>query len=190
MTAKIYVFRHFESVDNRDNVFSGIRDVELTENGQKQVKLFAQKFKNIKIDLAFTSPLKRTKDSLNFILRYHPNVKTVVDDRLIEKDYGKLSGHSKSEYIRKHPKLSYKYRRSYSVPPPGGESMKQVDKRVTLFIKDMLNIIQKEQAKTVFVSAHSNSIRPIRKYFEDLTNKQMMQIETGQGECFVYTIQL
>ena len=188
MKTKIYAFRHSESVHNKKGVFSGRSDVELTTSGRKKAQQIARKLKNKKIDLAFTSPLSRTKECLDYILKYHPETKVVVDKRLLERDYGKLTGKNKKEYARKYPKLFPIYHRSYDVSPPGGESMKQVDKRVNLFLKDMLNTIKEENIKVVIIAAHGNSIRPIRKYFEGLNNKEMMEIETDKGSVLEYYI--
>jgi broad specificity phosphatase PhoE len=186
----IYIFRHSESTDNKKGSFSGRSDVKITTYGRKKVQQIAQKLKDKKIDLAFTSPLSRTKDCLDYILEYHPETKVIIDKRLIERDYGKLTGKNKLEYARKHPKLFPIYHRSYDVPPPGGESMKQVDKRVSSFIKDVLRIIKKKKIETVVIVAHGNSIRPIRKYFERLSNEEMMKIETKKGEMIKYSVSI
>lgn len=185
---KIYIFRHSESTHNKKGFFSGRSDAKLTAYGKKKAQQIARKLKNEKIDLAFTSPLSRTKECLDYILEYHPETKVIVDERLIERDYGKLTGKNKLEYARKHPILFPIYHRSYNIPPPGGESMRQVDKRVSSFIKDMLRIIKKKKAKTIVIAAHGNSLRPIRKHFEGLNNKKMMKIETKKGEVLEYSI--
>jgi len=190
MKVKIYVFRHSESVYNKMGVFSGRSQVRLSTYGRKKAQQIAQKLKNEKIDLAFTSPLSRTKECLDYILKYHPETEITVDKKLIERDCGKLTGKSKKEYAHKYPKLFPIYHRSYDIPPPGGESMKQVDKRVSSFIKDLLRIVKKRKIKTVIIATHGNSIRPIRKHFEGLSNKEMMEIETGKGEVIEYSIDI
>ena len=188
MKTKIYIFRHSESTHNKSGVFSGRSEAKLSTYGKKKVQQIAQKLKNKKIDLAFTSPLLRTRECLDYVLKYHPKTKIVVDMRLIERDYGKLTGKNKKEYARKHPKLFPIYHRSYDVPPPGGESMKQVDKRVSSFIKDMLKTIKEKKIKAVVIAGHGNSMRPIRKFFEGLDNEEMMKIESKKGEVFEYSI--
>ena len=80
-------------------------------------------------------------------------------------------------------------RRSYDVPPPGGESVKDVEKRVRSFIKDLLKKMKKEKAN-VAISAHGNSMRPFRRYFEKLTISQMMKLENPWDKHFEYTIDI
>ncbi len=188
MKSKIYIFRHSESVDNERGIFSGRSDVELSVYGRKQAQQVARKLKDKEIDLAFVSPLLRAKESLDYVLLYHPQIKVIYDERIIERDYGELTGKDKRIYAKKHPKLFPIYHRSYDVPPPDGESIVQVEKRVNLFIKDMLKIIKKRKAKGVVIATHSNAIRPMRKYFENLSNKEMMQIENKTGEIFEYQV--
>ena len=77
--------------------------------------------------------------------------------------------------------------RSYDVPPPGGESIKMVEKRVKSFIKDLLKKMKKEKV-SVAISAHGNSMRPFRKHFEKLSIKQMMKLENPWDDYFHYTI--
>lgn len=185
---RIYVFRHSESTHNKRGTFSGRLDAKLTAYGKKKARQIAQKLKDKKIDMAFTSPLTRTKECMGHILKHHPETKVIVDKRLIERDYGKLAGKNKLEYAQEHPMLFPIYHRSYYIPPPGGESMRRVDKRVGSFIKDMLKIAKEKKAKTVIIATHGNSIRPIRKYFEGLNNKEMMKTETKKGEVLEYSV--
>ena len=80
-------------------------------------------------------------------------------------------------------------RRSYTVPPPGGESIKDVEKRVKSFIKDLLKKMKKEKIN-VAISAHGNSMRPFRRYFEKLSQEQMMKLETPWDDYFEYTVKV
>jgi len=75
------------------------------------------------------------------------------------------------------------------VPPPGGESIKQVEKRVKPFIKDVLEKAKKKKVNILVVS-HSNTIRPIRKYFEKLSNKEMMKLEYQRHKIFRYKVDI
>ena len=81
------------------------------------------------------------------------------------------------------------YHRSYDIPPPGGESIKMVEKRVNAFIKDLLKKMKKEKIN-VAISAHGNSMRPFRKHFEKLTQEQMMKLENPWDDYFEYTVKL
>ena len=84
-------------------------------------------------------------------------------------------------------KLFDKWHRSYNFPPPEGESVKQVEKRVNSFIKDLIKKMKKERIN-VAISAHGNSMRPFRRYFEKLTMKQMMKLENPWDDYFEYHV--
>jgi len=186
-TLNLFVITHCESCYNRLGIFTGRIDSVLTENGNRHAKNLARQLRNEKIDIVFVSPLKRAKQTLKHILKYHRKVEVIVDDRIIERDYGHLSGKSKAKYKREHPRLYPIYHRSYKTAPPGGESIKQVEKRVLLFISDVLQLMKKRKANVLLVS-HSNAIRPIRKYFEKLSNKQMMELENQHHKIYQYKL--
>ncbi|OGJ40592.1 MAG: hypothetical protein A2378_01915 [Candidatus Pacebacteria bacterium RIFOXYB1_FULL_44_10] len=168
-------------------IFTGRADSKLTPVGHEHAKRIAKKLANKRIDLAFISPLIRTKETVKHIQKYHPHMKIVVDPRLIERDYGTLSRKSKKKYQKEHPDLYPKYHRSYTIAPPGGESMKQVEARVLACIRDILALIKKDHANALIV-AHGNSLRPIRKYFEQLSNDQMMELDNLRHTIFTYSI--
>lgn len=182
-----YVLIHTESFYNEKRLFSGRIDSVLTKKGHEQAKLLAEKLANKEINLAYTSPLKRTKQTLKHILMYHPEAKVIVDKRIIERDYGELSRKSKVKYKRENPDLYPIYHRSYSTPPPGGESMREVEKRVLSFIKEVISNMKKDNIN-VLVVAHSNSIRPIIRYFEKLSENEMMNLENYRLKIFSYKV--
>ncbi|MBI2498939.1 histidine phosphatase family protein [Candidatus Woesearchaeota archaeon] len=188
---KIYLFRHGQTYHNRDGIFSGWLDTKLTKKGIEDAKIIAIRLKDKKIEVAFQTRLSRSKDTLRYILKYHPECKKIItDDRMIERSYGKLSGISHYNFIVKNSPKSYDiYHRSYNIPPPKGESIKQVEKRVLLFIKDLIRFI-KQNKVNVAISAHGNSMRPFRRYFEKLTIKQMLQLENPYDNYFEYNIKI
>ena len=185
----IYILTHCQSCYNNLGIFTGRVDSVLTQKGHKHAKRLAKQLKNASIDIAFVSPLTRTKQTLKHILKYHPETKIFVDDRIIERDYGKLSKKSKAKYKRENPDLHPIYHRSYDVPPPGGESIKQVEERVLPFIEDMLKLMNKKKVN-VLVVCHGNSIRPIRRYFEHLSVEEMMNLEHQRHKIFKYKVDI
>lgn len=220
MKLKIYLFRHGQSYYNRDHRFTGWKDSKLTPLGKRQAKIIANKLKNKKIDLAYQTRLSRSKDTLKSVLKYHPECqKVITDDRMIERSYGKLQGlrHStivnkegaeqyntllhwhkidhlygkaKQEFIKKIGKSKLQtIRRSYIARPPQGESVKMVEARVKRFIQDLIKKMKKEKIN-VAISAHGNSMRPFRKYFEKLTITQMMELENPWDDYFEYTVEI
>src|SRR3989344_765271 len=132
MDLKIYLFRHGQTYFNESKRFTGWKDSGLTKNGVKSARIIAGKLKNKKIQVAFQTRLSRSKDSLKEVLKYHPECrKIIIDNRIIERNYGKLNGVSHKKFIEKIGKQKYDLiHRSYDVKPPGGESFKDVEKRV------------------------------------------------------------
>lgn len=191
MSYKIYLFRHGETYYNESHRFTGHLNSHLTTNGIKEAKKIAEKLKGKTIDLAFATKLSRSKETLCYVLHYHPECKKVIiDDRMIERDYGNLSGKHHKTVILKYGKKQFDiWHRSYDQPPPNGESIKDVEKRVYSFIKDLLKIIKKEKVNVV-ISAHGNSMRPFRRYFEKLTIKDMMKLENPWDNYFEYTVNI
>jgi len=189
MKLHIYIFRHGETNFNRSKRFTGWVNSRLTPKGIEQANLLAKKLRKKEFQTAFKTSLSRSSNSLKIVLRYHPECKRViVDDRMIERSYGDLERKYHQTVIKKYGKRQFDlWHRSYDVPPPGGESMKMVEKRVLSFVKDLLILIEREKIN-VLISAHNNSMRPFRRYFENLTIKQMMALENPYDKYFDYTI--
>ena len=216
----IYIFRHGQTYFNRDHIFTGCKDSKLTPQGIRDAKKIAEKLKNKKFQVAYQTHLSRSKDTLKPVLKYHPECKEIItDDRMLERCYGKLEGQSHDAFIKRVGKKAYNLmkegdaiydlspekrqevekligkeefdiiHRSYNVPPPGGESVKMVEKRVLSFLKDLLKKIKKEKVN-VAISAHGNSMRPFRRYFEKLTIKQMMKLENPWDDYFEYVVEV
>lgn len=188
-TRNLFVITHCESCYNKKGVFTGRIDSVLTLDGHKYAEELAEKLRKEKIEAFYTSPLTRSKQTLKHILKYYPKAKVIVDKRIIERDYGILSGKNKAKYKRDNPKQFPIYHRSYDVRPIGGESIKDVEKRIKPFIDEVIDIIRRDKINILVVS-HSNAIRPIRKYFENLTNEQMMSLEHQKHKIFKYEIEV
>jgi 2,3-bisphosphoglycerate-dependent phosphoglycerate mutase len=190
MNLHIYIFRHGETSFNRSKRFTGWVNSNLTSEGIEQANLIAEKLRKKPFQIGFKTSLSRSSNSLKIVLRYHPECKRViVDDRMIERSYGDLERKYQKTVIKKYGKRQFDlWHRSYDVPPPRGESMKTVEKRVLSFIKDLLALMKKEKSN-VAISAHNNSMRPFRKYFENLTLKQMMALENPYDKYFDYTVE-
>ena len=176
---EIYVFRHGETFDNRNRVFSGWRDSKITEVGKKQARVLAGKLKNKQIDVCVVSRLSRSVDTAKIALR-GKEVKFEVDDRIIERDYGSLSGTSKIKNLEIDPVKAVKYRRFYDFAPPKGESMKMVKKRVFEFCDELVKRIRKT-GENVAISCHGNSMKMIRFYFEKLKLVDVLVQENPLG---------
>lgn len=184
--ARIFLFRHGETSDNRDRVFSGIRDVDLTEEGVKEAEGIAEELKNEKITKAYHSGQLRSKNTLNIILRYHPDIIPVLDERIRERDYGDLTGQNKESVAKENPNEYPLWHRSYDTPPPNGESLKDVEERVVSFLDEVIPTFANDDV--ILISAHGNSIRPMRKFFEGLSNEEMATFEHEKGKIYEYEV--
>lgn len=191
MKKSIFLFRHGQTHFNKRSVFTGWKDSKLTKRGVKDAKTVARKLKDKRIDVAFTTCLSRSRDTMKEVLKFHPECKLKVhDDRMVERCYGELQGRTHEAFIAEHGEKLYKlYHRSYDVPPPKGESIKMVEKRVLPFVKDLLKFIKKYKVN-VAISAHGNSMRPFRRYFEKFSVKEMMQLENPYDEFFEYKVEV
>lgn len=185
--AKVFIFRHGETLDNEKHTFSGFRDVDLDQNGIKEAERIGEELKNEKVTKAYQSDLIRSKHTLELVLNgYHQGVEIITDPRIKERDYGDLTGQNKDEVEKKDPADFKLWHRSYDVAPPGGESIKMVEERVLAFLKDVLsNLVSTD---TIFISAHGNSLRPMRRYFEHLTIDEMCSFEHTPGKIYSYDI--
>lgn len=180
----LYVFRHGLTEHNKNKIFCGRTDSPLTQEGIRQAEELAEKLKDKKIDLGIYSNLSRAKDTLDIVLKYHPNTPKSPNSLILERDYGKLTGKSKAELNRLNPELTQKYRRSWDYPPPNGESLKMVwEGRLKEFCLSLEKRLRKEQIN-VAVSCTNNTMRLIRMYFEKLSIEEMLSIENPTGKDY------
>ncbi|SRR5258708_3431066 len=185
--AKIFLFRHGQTTDNKEQRFSGWSNPDLTPEGEAEATKMGEELKNEKVTKAYCSDLLRSQHTLDLVLNgYHDNVPIIIDSRIKERNYGDLTGKSKPEIEKEYPKEYPLWHRSYDVAPPGGESIKDVEARVLPFLHDMLKDIKSDDV--IFISAHGNSLRPMRKYFEHLTTEEMCSFEHTPGKIYAYTV--
>ena len=185
--AKIFIFRHGETLDNKDWIFSGFRDSDLTPKGIEEAKKIGEELKNEHVTKAYQSDQIRSKHTLDLVLNgYHEGFEIITDPRIKERDYRDLTGLSKDEIEQKEPENYKLWHRSYDVPPPNGESLKDVEVRVLSFLNELLPTLKKDDV--VFISAHGNSIRPMRRYFENISIEEMCSYEYTPGKIYSYEI--
>ncbi len=188
--SKLILLRHGQSAWNLENRFTGWIDIDLTPQGMTEAREAGQKIKvaNIHIDEAFTSVLKRAIDTLTLCLHScgQENVPVSYDQALNERHYGDLQGLNKDETAEKFGADQVKiWRRSYSVRPPGGESLEDTAARTLPYFQQ--HIVPALQAgKNVIVSAHGNSLRAIIMYLDQLTEAQVIELNVPNGIPIVY----
>jgi 2,3-bisphosphoglycerate-dependent phosphoglycerate mutase len=191
MTDRLLVLvRHGESEWNLTNLFTGWKDVDLTENGVKEARNAGRKLKaqGIRFDVGFTSALKRAQRSLDLILEEmgQSSIPVIKNLALNERDYGDLSGLNKDEARKKWGEQQvHIWRRSYDVPPPGGESLKDTAARVLpYYIQEILPRVLR--GEKLLVAAHGNSLRALVMVLERLDTKQILNRELATGVPLIY----
>ena len=185
---KLVLVRHGLSVYNDQNRFTGWKDVDLNEQGISEAKQAVNLLKEINFDRAFTSKLKRASDTLNLILKGIGQEDTRVEKNLAlnERDYGDLVGQNKAEAAKKFGDEQVQiWRRSYDIPPPGGESLEDTANRVIPYLnKEILPHVH--NGKNIIVSAHGNSIRAIVMALKNFTPDQILKTEIGWCEPWIF----
>jgi 2,3-bisphosphoglycerate-dependent phosphoglycerate mutase len=192
MSGTLVLVRHGQSEWNLKNLFTGWRDVDLTDQGHAEAKAAGERLKarGLKFDLAFTSALKRAQKTCQHILDGvgQSNLQVIRDQALNERDYGDLSGLNKDDARAKWGEEQvHIWRRSYDIAPPGGESLKDTGARVwPYYLHDMQKHVL--QGKTVLVAAHGNSLRALIMALDGLTGDQIVKVELGTGVPIVYRL--
>jgi 2,3-bisphosphoglycerate-dependent phosphoglycerate mutase len=193
MTNNVLVLvRHGESEWNKLNLFTGWRDPDLSEKGVAEAKRAGQllRAEGFRFDIAFTSVLLRAQRTLSLILGElgQDGLKTIRDQALNERDYGDLSGLNKDDARRKWGEDQVLiWRRSFDVPPPGGESLKDTAAR-TLPYYDRAIWPELKAGRNVVVAAHGNSLRSMIMQLDRLTPEQILKVELATGVPIVYRL--
>lgn len=186
----LVLVRHGQSEWNLKKIFTGWRNIDLTEKGIEEAHDAGKKLKttNIKFDKAFTSKLIRAQRTLTIILEELgiSDLTTEEDQALNERDYGDLTGQSKVKAAETFGEEQvHIWRRSYDTPPPGGESLKDTAKR-TLPYFDSKIIPEIKAGKNILVSAHGNSLRSIVMELDQLSPEEVTKLNIPTGEPIIY----
>jgi len=185
---KLILLRHLQSQWNLENKFTGWIDVPLSKEGTESAKEVAKKLMGFKIDKVYTSPLIRNKETVSLILEYlgEKDLPIIIDKALDERNYGKLQGLNKDEVKKQYGEEQVKlWRRSWNQAPPGGESLKDVSKRVLPFLKKYIEKDLKEGKNVLIVASH-NSLRALIKYIEKINSKDIIGLEIPTGAVIEY----
>jgi 2,3-bisphosphoglycerate-dependent phosphoglycerate mutase len=188
----LVLVRHGQSEWNLKNLFTGWRDVDLTEQGIAEAHDAARKLKaqGIRFDVAFTSALKRAQRTLDIMLEDmdQTNIPVLKDQALNERDYGDLAGLNKDDARKRWGEEQvHVWRRSYDVAPPGGESLKDTAARVLpYYIQEILPRVLR--GERVLVSAHGNSLRALVMVLDRLSPEGIIKRELGTGVPMVYRL--
>lgn len=192
MDRLLVLVRHGQSDWNLKNLFTGWKDPDLTAQGVGEAKAGGQrlKAKGLSFDVAYTSDLSRAQKTCQLILDEigQPQLSTIRNQALNERDYGELSGLNKDDARAKWGEEQvHVWRRSYDVPPPGGESLKDtVARALPYFVAEILPRVMR--GERVLVAAHGNSLRALIMVLDRLDPKGIMGVELNTGEPIVYRL--
>jgi len=186
------LLRHGQSQWNLENRFTGWVDVALTDAGRAEAQAAAERLKDldIRFDVAYTSVLSRAIETLDIALDVlgQKDIPIHRDQALNERMYGDLQGLNKAETAAKFgDEQVHIWRRSYDVPPPNGESLKDTQERTLPYYRAHIEP-DLRAGKNVLVSAHGNSLRSIVMALESLTPEQILQVELPTGEPWLYRL--
>ncbi len=188
----LVLVRHGQSEWNEKNLFTGWRDPGLTEQGKAEAKEAGEAMKaaGLGFDVAYTSNLSRAQETNRLMLAElgQSDIEIVKNEALNERDYGDLSGLNKDDAREKWGEEQvHIWRRSYDVPPPGGESLKMTAERVLpYFDKEILPRVLK--GERVLVAAHGNSLRALVMQLDKLTQEQVIALNIATGAPIVYEL--
>ncbi len=192
MSGTLVLVRHGQSEWNLKNLFTGWKDPDLSLKGVEEAKAAGQrlKAKGLKFDLCFTSALTRAQHTLKLILAElgQTGLPETRDQALNERDYGELTGLNKDDARKKFGEEQVQiWRRSFDVPPPGGESLKDTLARSLPYY---MHKIQPHvlEGKSVLVAAHGNSLRSLIMAIEGLTPEQILKRELETGVPVFYRL--
>ena len=193
MTDRLLVLvRHGQSDWNLKNLFTGWRDVDLTEQGVKEAREAGRKLKaqGLKFDIAFTSALKRAQRTLDLMLAElgQTNISVIKNQALNERDYGDLVGLNKDDARKKWGEEQVlKWRRSYDIAPPGGESLKDTLARaLPYYVTEILPHVMRSER--VLVSAHGNSLRALVMVLDKHTPESIIKLNLDTGVPMIYRL--
>ncbi len=188
-SGKLILVRHGQSTWNRQNRFTGWTDVPLTQRGCQQALRAADQLKDMRIDVAYTSRLKRASHSLDLIMgKIGRPPKVIADQALNERHYGLLQGLNKKWTARiLGRKRVHKWRRSYEGKPPFGESLKMTAQRTIPFYNQHIARDLRD-GKNVLVVAHGNSLRSIIMHLEKLSPSQVPGLNLSTGVPIIYQL--
>ena len=192
MSRILVLVRHGQSEWNLLNLFTGWKDPDLTELGVKEATAAGVRLKALgyKYDIAYTSVLTRAQHTLRLILEQigQTDLETIRDQALNERDYGELTGLNKDDARKKWGEEQvHIWRRSFDVPPPGGESLKNTAERTLPYFNAQI-LPRVLKGENVLVAAHGNSLRSIIMDLEKLSGEEIVARELNTGEPIVYEL--
>ncbi|MFK8253726.1 2,3-bisphosphoglycerate-dependent phosphoglycerate mutase [Ancylobacter terrae] len=188
----LVLVRHGQSEWNLKNLFTGWRDPDLTPLGVEEAKAAGRRLKadGYQFDVAFTSALSRAQKTLDLALAEmgQTGLPIIRDQALNERNYGDLNGLNKDDARAKWGEEQvHVWRRSYDVPPPGGESLKDtIARALPYYVTEILPRVLR--GERVLVAAHGNSLRALIMVLEKHSPESIMKRELATGVPVIYRL--
>ena len=187
----LVLIRHGQSEWNEKNLFTGWKNPPLTEKGIEEAELAGIRIKNLNIDFShyFTSALIRAQETGEIILNQLEKEKITKtrSQNLNERDYGDLSGLNKDEAKKEWGEDQvHIWRRSFDIPPPGGESLKDTADTVLPYFEEEIKALV-EQGNNILICAHGNSLRSLIMSLEEISPSEIVKVEIGTGEPILFS---
>ena len=187
----LVLIRHGQSVWNATNRFTGWTAVELSEKGEGEAATAGEQLAEVSFDVVHTSALIRAQKTAEIVMsknRVSGEIPTKQDERLNERNYGDLQGLNKAETAEIHgAEQVHIWRRSFDVPPPGGESLEMTAERtIAYFVEEIIPDL--DSGMNVLVAAHGNSLRSIVMHIEEISPEEITKLEipTGVPMCYKF----
>ena len=188
--SNLVLVRHGQSEWNKKNLFTGWKNPDLTELGIEEAikagKLL--KSKGLSFDIMFTSDLFRAQETGRLILEHMDlsNIEIIKDQNLNERNYGDLAGLNKDEARSKWGEEQvHIWRRSFDVPPPGGESLKNTTERVLPYFNNSIRP-KIDENLNILIAAHGNSLRALVMELEEISSDEIVKLEIATGDPIIY----
>ena len=187
----LVLVRHGQSEWNAKNLFTGWKDPGLTSIGEKEASnagiLINER--NIKFSMMYTSALKRAQITGQMILEgiAKTHIEVIKNEALNERDYGDLAGLNKDDARKEWGEEQvHVWRRSYDIPPPGGESLKNTAERVLPYFNSSI-LPKLLDGENILVAAHGNSLRSLVMQLDNLSKEEVIALEIPTGAPIIYT---
>ena len=188
--SRLTLLRHGQSQWNLENRFTGWVDVDLTPDGEAEARRAGALLSDVPVDVLFTSVLKRAMRTAEIACTeagLH-DLPTHRDEALNERHYGELQGLNKAETAQKYgDEQVHIWRRSFDVPPPNGESLKDTLARVEPYYREHI-VPLLHQGTNVLVVAHGKSLRSLIMFVEHLSPEEILKTEIANGEPITYEL--
>jgi 2,3-bisphosphoglycerate-dependent phosphoglycerate mutase len=186
--AYLTLIRHGQSEWNITGLWTGWRDISLTDVGREEARRAGDALRDIHFDHAYVSNLIRAQQTLDEVLQVlgQTDLPITKSEALNERDYGELTGKNKWEIREQYGEEQFlRWRRGWDEPVPGGETLKDVYERVVPYFNQEI-LPKLKSGQNVIVVAHGNSLRALVKYIEDMSDEMIPSFEIATGEAYVY----